>query len=290
MRLSEPKITKGDIRMKKGNKILSRLSVFAMALLLFAACGRTPSQKRINKKHAKYVSEMPDAKLVKGQHSKNAEKMAGLIAWEMAADIDSLINGMTTPEKKYGLDKMYCNTAVTTAMRDALRKSNFKEIYGIDLFENARITDMQRGSSFIKYLQKNKEAYDAAAKCINFADITAEDYQDMTKGSIIFYRGNYIDTQTGKTKGAYSHTQMVGGKGFSDDVKGKEADGRNPGGTKFAPSDKGETVTINAYGNLYRYGSDNIAVYNDRPDVVLNEALVIDFEKYLETIMLQQSK
>ena len=276
--------------MKKDNGILARLSVFAIGLLMFAACSRTPSQKRINKMHEKYVKTMPDVKLKKGDIAQNADKLTDVIAWEMAADIDSLIQGLVTPQQKYGLKDMYCNTAVTTAIRDALNKTNFKELYGVDFFANARTEDLQRGASFIKYLQKNKEAYEAATKTIDFENISADDYQNLSKGSIIFYRGNYVDVNTGKKQRPYSHTQMVGGKGFSDDVKGKEENGANPMGTKFAPSNKGETITINAYGNGYRYASDNIQVYKDRNDVNMKEALVVDMNKYLEVLMIQNSK
>ena len=275
--------------MKTDNRILARLSVFAIGLLMFVACSRTPSQKRINKMHEKYVSTMPDVKLKEGEDLQNAEKLGDIIAWEMAADIDSLIKGLVTPQQKYGLDEMYCNTAVTTAIRDALNKTNFKELYGIDFFATAKTEDMRRGSSFIKYLQKNKEAYEAAAHVIKFADLSEEDYQNMSRGSVIFYCGNYIDAITGKKQRPYSHTQMMGGKGFSDDVKGKE-NGVNPMGTMFAPSNNGGPITINAYGNGYRQAGDNKEIYEDRKDVNLDEVLVVDTNEYLKVLMRQSSQ
>lgn len=275
--------------MQNNNKLLKRLSVFGAGLLVFGACARTPSEKQINKKHEKYVTNMPDAKLRSNNVSQNADKLGDIIAWEMAADIDSLIRGLVTPEQKYNLSKMYCNTAVTTALRDALKKTNFQEMYHVDFFAKAKITDMQRGTNFIKYLQNNKEAYDAATRVINFSEITPEDYENMNAGSIIFYRGNYINQSNGKVKGPYSHTQMVAGKGFSDDVKGTDVSGSNPGGTKFAPSPKGETITVNAYGNLFRYGADNIEIYKQREDVKLDKVIVVDMAKYLQIIM-QNSK
>ena len=61
--------------MKKDNGILARLSVFAIGLLMFAACSRTPSQNRINKMHEKYVKTMPDVKLKKGDIAQNADKL-----------------------------------------------------------------------------------------------------------------------------------------------------------------------------------------------------------------------
>lgn len=275
--------------MQKNNKLFQRLSVLGAGLLVFGACARTPSEKQINKKHEKYMANMPDTKLQAGKVSQNAEKLGNVIAWEMAADIDSLICGLVTPEQKYGLCDMYCNTAVTTALCDALKKTNFQELYHLDFFAKAKITDRQRGTNFIKYLQSNKEAYDAATKVINFAEITPEDYENMNPGTIIFYRGNYINPNNGKTKGPYSHTQMVAGKGFSDDVKGMDANGKNPGGTKFAPSSKGETITVNAYGNLFRYGADNIEIYENRQDVKLDKVIIVDMAKYLQIIM-QNSK
>ena len=268
-----------------------RLSTFAggaLLLISMAAC-KGPSQSKIEKKHAKYVSKMPDAKLQQGDHSGNAEKLANLITWEMAADIDSLINGLTTPEQKYNLREMYCNTAVTNAVRDALNKTNFQELYGFDFFAQAKLPEFQGGARFLKYLQSNQEAYDAAATTIKFSELTEGDYDKMSCGSIVFYRGTYVNPNTRKKTRPYSHTQMVGGKGFSDDVKGQE-NGLNPGGTKFMPSPKGETITINAYSNLFRYGGDNIDVYNRRNDVVLDEVVVVNTKKYLEVLMKQKSK
>ena len=263
---------------------LSAIAVGVLVVLLMTTC--EPSQRKIEKKHAKYVSSMPDVKLRKGKHSSNAEKLADVIAWEMATDIDSLIRGLTTPQTKYHLNKMYCNTAVTTAIRDALNKTEFKDLYGIDFFADANLSVFQSGAHFLKYLEKqNPDAYNVATITINFNELTEKDYEKMTPGSVIVYRGNYVNSNNGKTIKPYSHTQIVGGTGFSDDTKGEDDDGNNPGGTKFMPSRRGEKVTINAYNDCFRYAGDNISIYNNRDDVNMTDVVVVDMRKYLQAMM-----